>query len=289
GLEASLDDYLRGIKGNPASQLWWSNLLYGMDPKGLNVRLSIDLYLQNRADEMMVSERGAVVLLNAKSGEILAMASHPTFNPNHLAESGADFISNPTKPLLNRATLGQYPTGSIMQPFIQSLYGDNQVSDSNLINMYKTFGFYQAPQIQLPVSPPSSETALDTMRVSPLQMALAAAALSNHGMIPAPRIAMAVNTPSEGWVSLPALGKPFEALSTSAADEAAISYLVNNQSYWQYFSQAQESGSNFTWYVGGTTPNWQATPLVIVVLLEDDNERLAKRIGQELLVNAMHP
>jgi beta-glucosidase len=44
-----------------------------------------------------------------------------------------------------------------------------------------------------------------------LQVALAAAALTNHGTVPAPRIAMAVNTPNDGWISLPALGTPFEA------------------------------------------------------------------------------
>ena len=98
-----------------------------------------------------------------------------------------------------------------------------------------------------------------------------------------------VNTPGEGWVSLPALGKPFEAVQASAADEAASSYLVDNQTFWQYISQAQEDESSFTWYIGGTAPNWQATPLVIVVVLEEKNERLAKRIGQELLIDAMNP
>src|SRR5678816_1412214 len=109
------------------------------------------------------------------------------------------------------------------------------------------------------------------MHVSPLQMALAAAALSNHGLVPAPRIAMALDTPSDGWISLPALGKPFEALQASAADETASSYLVDNQTYWQYISQAQEDESKYTWYIGGTAPNWQATPLVIVVVLEENN------------------
>jgi hypothetical protein len=120
-------------------------------------------------------------------------------------------------------------------------------------------------------------------------MALASAALSNHGVIPAPRIAMAVNTPSEGWVSLPALGMPIEALQAPAADEAVSFYLVENQTYWQHLGQAQENESSFTWFIGGTPPSWQATPLVIVVLLEEDNIRLAQRIGQELLVDAMNP
>jgi len=289
GLEATLDDYLRGIKGNPTSTLWWSNLLYGMNPEGLNVRLSIDLYLQNRTDEMLVGKRGAVVLLNAKTGEILVMASHPTFNPNHFDESGTKLITDPNKPLINRATLGQYPTGSIMQPFIDALYGDESVNDNVLINVFKTFGFYQAPQIQLPVAPALSQDDIDTMRVSPLQMALASAALSNHGVIPAPRIAMAVNTPVEGWVSLPELGKPIEAIQAQAGDDAASSYLVENQTYWQHSGQAQEGESSFTWFIGGTPPNFQATPLAIVVLLEENNLRLAQRIGEELLVDAMHP
>ena len=289
GLEASLNDYLRGEKGNSTSSLVWSNLLYGMNPEGMNVRLSIDLYLQNRVDEMLVGSRGAVVLLNANSGEILVMSSHPTFNPNHLAESGAKFLTDPNKPLINRATLGQYPTGSIMEPFIQALTGSTSANETFMVNVYKAFGFYQTPQIQLPTASASSEADIALTRVSPLQMALAASSLSNHGLIPAPRIAMAVNTPSEGWISLPALGMSIEALPASAADEAVSSYLVKNQTYWQHLGQAQEAESSFTWFIGGTSPNWQATPLVIVVLLEEDNIRLAQRIGQELLVDAMNP
>ena len=53
GLEASLDEYLRGLRGNPAATIWWNHLLYGMSPNGLDVRLSMDLTLQARADELM--------------------------------------------------------------------------------------------------------------------------------------------------------------------------------------------------------------------------------------------
>jgi len=290
GLESALDDYLRGIKGSPTSTVIWNSLLYGTDPPGLNVRLSIDLYLQSRADEMMVGESGAVILMNAQSGEILVMASHPTFNPNYLAESGARLMTDPTKPLINRATLGQYPAGSILEPFIQALYGNAPTSDIDTNFVYQTFGFFQAPQIQLEVAPaplPGGEDSI--IRVSPLQMTLATASLSNHGVIPAPRIAMAVETPIAGWIPLPALGNPITALQPEAADEAASSHLVVDLTYWQYLGRAQEDQSAFTWYIGGTPANWQATPLAIVVLLEDDNERLAERIGKELLTDAMHP
>jgi hypothetical protein len=108
-------------------------------------------------------------------------------------------------------------------------------------------------------------------------------------VIPVPRIAMAIDTPTEGWISLPALGKPVEAIQASAADEAITSYLVTDQTYWQYIAHAEENQSAFTWMIGGTPPNWQATPLAIVVILEEDNDRLAERIGKAILSDAMHP
>ncbi|HEU0295627.1 MAG TPA: FtsW/RodA/SpoVE family cell cycle protein [Anaerolineales bacterium] len=289
GLEATLDDYLRGLKGNPTSMIFWNNLLYGMDPTGLDVRLSIDLDLQSRSDEMMFSHRGAVVLLNAQSGEILVMASHPTFNPNHLAESGSKLLNDPGKPLINRATLGQYPAGTAMQPFADALTLDATSSDVHLDEVYKVFGFDTAPQIQLPVAPVASEEEATVKRVSPLQMALAVAALSNHGVLPAPRIAMAVRTPNEGWIPLPAFGSSLEAIQAQAADEAAFSYLVEDQMLWRHIGQAQENDLSFTWFIGGTPPNRQAAPLALVILLEEANSRLAERIGKEILTDAMNP
>jgi hypothetical protein len=119
-------------------------------------------------------------------------------------------------------------------------------------------------------------------------VALASASFSNHGMIPAPRIATAVNTPNDGWVVLPALGTPIEAIQASVADLAAES-LIGNESYWSYVSLATEKDTSVTWFIAGTPPNWQAVPLVVVVLLEENNLRLAQRIGQELIVDAMNP
>ncbi len=88
GLEASLDDYLRGLRGNPASLVWMDHLLYGQPPPGLDVRLSLDLELQSRADSLLAGIQGAIVLLNAETGEVLAMASHPAFDANLLDEIG---------------------------------------------------------------------------------------------------------------------------------------------------------------------------------------------------------
>jgi cell division protein FtsI/penicillin-binding protein 2 len=289
GLEASLDEYLRGLRGNPATTIWWNHLLYGMSPHGLDVRLSLDLNLQTRADEMLKDHRGAVVLLNTQSGEIFVMSSHPTFDPANLNEIGTQLNKDPEKPLINRATQGLYPIGTLIEPFEQALFGNKTLSQAELQKMYETFGFYRAPLLRMQVAEPISEREVKELHVSPLQVALASAVFSNHGTIPAPRIATAVDTPNDGWVVLPALGTPIEAIQPSVADKAAQSLLVDGEGYWAHVGQAKSDESPVTWLIAGTPANWQASPMVVAVLLEEDNVRLAQQIGRELLVDAMNP
>ncbi|MEO8355309.1 MAG: FtsW/RodA/SpoVE family cell cycle protein [Chloroflexota bacterium] len=289
GLEASLDEYLRGVRGNPAATVLWSQLVYGMSPPGLDIRLSIDLYLQRRADEMMLGHRGAVVLLNANTGEILVMASHPTFNPNYLNEIGAQLNKNSEKPLINRAVQGLYPMGSVIEPFAQAHFDDRLLDEKELNDVYEAFGFDRSPQLNLETSGPIRTAEINDLHVSPLQAALASAALSNQGTVPAPRLIISVNTPQRGWIVLPAPGTPFEAVQASDANEAAGSFIKEGTNYWAHIGRASGDESEVTWFLAGTPPNWQATPLVVVVTLEEDNERLAQWIGQELLLDAMNP
>jgi hypothetical protein len=239
----------------------------------------------------MAGHRGAVVLLNAESGEIFVMASHPTFNPTDLNELGAQLNKDPNKPLINRAAQGLYPLGTLIRPFARAISGGEEqtIPQSELQTIYEAFGLAQTPLIRMPVAEPTLDANGQDLHVSPLQVALAAAALSNHGDIPAPRIATAVNTPTSGWVVLPALGTPFEAISAAAADETAGSLIGDGQSYWGQTGEATSEESPVTWFMGGTPPNWQATPLVLVVLLEEDHVDLAQEIGTELLDSAMNP
>lgn len=118
GLEASLDAYLRGLEGNPGLLIWWNHLLYGQPPPGLAVRLSLDLSLQTQADAALGARNGALVLLNAANGEILAMASHPTFDPNNLDTLGDTLRADPEAPLFNRAVQGSYPPGGLLAPYL---------------------------------------------------------------------------------------------------------------------------------------------------------------------------
>ncbi|MBI9047325.1 MAG: FtsW/RodA/SpoVE family cell cycle protein [Anaerolineaceae bacterium] len=121
-LEASLDPYLRGLKGNPSSTILYNQIVYGQSPPGLDIRLSIDLDIQLEADKLMQGSKGALVLMNAQTGEILAMSSHPYFNPNEINEYWEDWINDPDAPLLNRATQGQYPPGSSIGAFLLTDY-----------------------------------------------------------------------------------------------------------------------------------------------------------------------
>ena len=289
GLEASMDEYLRGVRGNPAGRIWWSHLLYGMSPQGLDVRLSIDMDLQKRADELLSGHSGAVVLMNAESGEILALASSPTFDPNHLNEIGSQLNNDPEKPLINRAEQGRYPIGSMLDPFAQVLSGGGQLEETDKQQIYEAFGFNASPPLQFEADNSTAAPAPEELYISPLQAALAAAALSNHGTAPAPRIVSAVNTPQEGWVILPALGTPFEAAQPADADAAAGKFVQEGDNFWSHLGRASGEESPVTWYLIGTPPNWQGTPLVGVVLLEEENERVAEQIGEELLMDAMSP
>ena len=283
GLEASMDGYLRGLDGNPAINIWREHLLYGMSPPGLDIRLSINLSLQSRADELMRGQSGAVVILNAQSGEVLAMASHPTYDPNELREIAGDLLVDPGKPLINRAASGLYPTGSALEPFAGA------IENGDLSDIYNTFAFNGFLNPRLESAVPFIDEEENRLYSSPLQMALASAAFSNNGVIPAPRIAMAVKTSKGEWLVLPAVGMPTEAIQPSEAREAVNPYVVSGDNFWSHTAQAEDAESDVTWFIGGTPPNWRSTPLVVAVVLEKTDPTLARRIGRELLLSATNP
>ncbi|WP_125154012.1 peptidoglycan D,D-transpeptidase FtsI family protein [Clostridium rectalis] len=79
---------------------------------GNNLKTTLDYNIQKKAYELLGDNKGAVVVLNPKTGEILGLVSKPSFNPNKLEESWSDINKNNGRPLLNRATSGLYPPGS---------------------------------------------------------------------------------------------------------------------------------------------------------------------------------
>jgi hypothetical protein len=283
GMEASLDDYLRGLQGNPASLLWWDHLLYGTPPPGLDVRLSIDLDLQARADQMLGAHTGAIILMNARTGEILVMASHPTYDPNQLDEAGESLAQDESAPLVNRASQGLYPVGTIMQPFVHGEFGDEPAAESQVRDLYERLGLYQAPQINMPIAFDERDIVTTELRVSPLQIILAASVLSNHGVIPPARIALSVNTPEHGSVVLSTSGSSSQALNLEITNEIASTLATDEQPFWSYIGQASVEQTDITWLIAGTMPDWGGTPLVLVITLEEDNTMLARNLRDMLL------
>jgi len=230
---------------------------------------------------------GAIILMNAETGEILTMASHPTYDPNKLSEEGEALAQNTSAPLVNRATQGLYPIGTAMQPLIQAKFGEVQPTDAELKAYYQKLGLFQAPVLNMPVAF-DIEKSTQNLKVSPLQVSLAAAILSHDGIMPAPRIATAVNTPEQGWVVLPAEKMPVELMQAEAANEAALSFIVKSKSYWNHVGQASADDKIFTWLLAGTVPDWKGTPLVLVVTLEENNIFLANYIGDTIFDAALN-
>ena len=287
GLEASLDEYLRGLQGNPSSLVLTNQLVYGTPPPGLDVRLSIDLSLQTRADELLGGHTGAIILMNAETGEILVMASHPTYDPNLLDEQGETLSQDENSPLLNRATQGLYPLGDALLPVIQASFGGDTPSGSGLLTFLGVTGLLETPLITMPVSTSGFTNEVEDLRASPLQVCLAMAALSYQGIVPAPRIATAVNTPEQGWVVLPALDEPWELLQPSTAEEAALALFQKDSAFWSHSAQGRINKTTVTWFTAGTPPEWQGAPLALVVALEEDNPRFAEMVGERLLNTAL--
>ena len=90
---------------------------------GDSVMLSIDIKLQKLIEELYGSRRGALVAIDPRNGEILALVSKPTFDPNLFVEgidveNWAALNESIDKPLLNRALRGTYPPGSTYKPFM---------------------------------------------------------------------------------------------------------------------------------------------------------------------------
>ena len=287
GLEASVDNYLRGIQGNPASLILWNQLIYGTPPTGLDVRLSIDLDLQATADNLLSIHRGAIILMNAETGEILVMASHPTYDPNKLDEEGDSLSQDENSPLLNRATQGIYPLGDALLPLVRANFSDQRITNNELFAFYEKIGLFRSPLITLPVATNTPTDKIEDLRASPLQVVLAAAALSNQGVMPAPRIATAVNTFEQGWVVLPAFDEPREVLQAEESDEAALSFVQEGKAYWSSTGIGTINKTTVTWLIAGTPPDWQGAPLALVVALEEDNPQLVERISELLFTSVL--
>jgi penicillin-binding protein 2 len=129
GLEAVYDDYLRGREGyrkvivDSRGHIQKEIEVVPPEP-GQDLVTTIDLDLQQAAEEQLqksATKRGVIVAMDPNNGEIMAMASYPTFDPNLFSQrittkagraEYAALLNDPQTPLLNRAIQAKYPPGS---------------------------------------------------------------------------------------------------------------------------------------------------------------------------------
>jgi penicillin-binding protein 2 len=151
GVESSLERYLRGERGAQAVIVnAFGNKIgeafFQPEIPGSNVFLTIDRQLQQVADNALAGKKGAVVVMNVKSGDILALSSAPRFDPAIFTseipkEVWADLTDPKSTKLSNRAVQGAFPPGSVFKVFVAAAALSEGVTDTQ----EKTFcpGFLQ--------------------------------------------------------------------------------------------------------------------------------------------------
>jgi penicillin-binding protein 2 len=128
GIEGAYERELHGMTGSEQVEIDAGGrairALARSEPvSGNNLVLTIDIELQKIAEEAFQDYKGALVAINPKNGEVLALVSRPGFDPNLFVDGidpqNWDALNNsPDKPLNNRALRGQYPPGSTIKPFM---------------------------------------------------------------------------------------------------------------------------------------------------------------------------
>ncbi|MGE0488175.1 MAG: peptidoglycan D,D-transpeptidase FtsI family protein [Vulcanimicrobiota bacterium] len=111
GLELALDSQLQG-RSRPRSLAEALELARRKSRHGDDLRITLDARLQRHLYEAMAGRRGAVVVLDVTSGEVLAATTFPSFEPEDLAEDWKALNQDKDAPLIERASQGLYPPGS---------------------------------------------------------------------------------------------------------------------------------------------------------------------------------
>ncbi len=126
-----------------------SRVLKRTDPlPGKDIHLTLDVHLQEAAEAALAGRRGAVVALDPNNGDVLAMVSQPSFNPNLFVtgigfKAYAELRDSIDRPLFNRVLRGLYPPGSTIKPAVAVAGLDSGV----VTGATRVFdpGFYQLP------------------------------------------------------------------------------------------------------------------------------------------------
>jgi len=128
GLEKQYNDSLMGVDGQRevvVDNRGRERQVLGIKEAipGKNLQTTIDLDVQAVAELVLEGRKGAIVALDPRNGEVLAMANRPTFDPNKFSvriktSDWKQLLDNPDHPLLNRAIQAQFAPGSTFKPLV---------------------------------------------------------------------------------------------------------------------------------------------------------------------------
>jgi penicillin-binding protein 2 len=152
GVEESYDALLRGTDGSrdvlvdshgrEVGRLGYERAIPGMD-----LKLAIDLDIQKAAELALGNRNGAVIAMDPHTGEVLALVSHPSFNPNDFAvhvqrDTWAKLITDPNHPLMDKAIQDQLAPGSTFK-LVMSVAGlQEHVAQDLKVNCQGGANFY---------------------------------------------------------------------------------------------------------------------------------------------------
>ncbi len=106
--------------------------------RGSDVYLTIDAKLQNYAYGLLKGQRGSIIVMNPHNGDVLSFVSHPGYNNNLFAQGITSknykrLLNDESKPLFNRALIGQYPPGSTIKPFFGIVALEDGIIDKSKV------------------------------------------------------------------------------------------------------------------------------------------------------------
>lgn len=363
GVEAAYDDVLRGDAFlTPLERL--TNVWFHRSLAGGDVRVTIDVGLQGAVERALRGHRGAVVVLDVPSGEVLALASSPTYDPNQLDAQWEALREDPDAPLVNRVTQGLYQPGAALQTVLlgaglnANLIQLDQTFEEETLTVeiggatlecgmtptarvltledayrwacpapFQTAGFTLGQErlegalvdfglgiptdlglspdtmadTQLPSEATLGELAVgqDDFAVTPLQMALVAAAVANHGEAPALRLVGAVRASDGEWQAVEPAGHPRAAISRGSAETvagamraavrsgSATAATVPDVPVSGHAGLAPSGGVQHAWFIG-FAPSGEGAWLAVAVLVEDaEDASVAAEVGGEALEAAL--
>ena len=171
GIEGVLDEPLRGrtgVKSVLVNSLGYRQAenIWAPAEAGRNVFLTIDVTIQKAAEQALRGApvpysgppRGAVVVMDPRTGDLIAMASNPAYDPNdlvqHLSPEKAEYLNDPTlRPQINRAMQENYAPGSIFKIVVGLAGLEAGTLDPD--ETYHSQGYYELVRGQRPIRDPA--------------------------------------------------------------------------------------------------------------------------------------